>query len=140
MTKEEILERVKKKEINGKGKLERFKMKYKTILNWLCIDYHGKEEFWKQREDDGNNNNLDKYGYRLHEIVNENIFESFVRLRDKSTPAITKSRTKLLESKIFKERIKRSFYGKIAMKKGSFDLYVWNGLRKKMMKEVGNIN
>lgn len=52
------------------------------------------------------------------------MFESFVRLRDKSTPALWKKKTKLFESKIFKERTKISFYSKVAMKKDSLDLHV----------------
>jgi hypothetical protein len=36
-------------------------------------------------EHDTNNNNLNKYEYRLNEIVEENVVELFIRLKDKSS-------------------------------------------------------
>jgi hypothetical protein len=57
-----------------------------------------------------------------------NVIKSFLKLKDKSTPAIRKRRAKLFESRIFKIRIKRIKYEEIAMKRGKFDRHIWNEL------------
>jgi hypothetical protein len=44
--KEEVVERFKKRKmLNRQMQIELFKEKYETVLNWLCIQYNGKEEF-----------------------------------------------------------------------------------------------
>jgi hypothetical protein len=75
----------------------------------------------------------------LCQIIQENVNESFYRLKDKSCAAIRKQRTKSFVSKSFKERTKGKHYGSITMKKGSFDLDIWNKIRLKLLNEAGDV-
>jgi hypothetical protein len=43
-------------------------------------------------------------------------------LKERSTPRAKKRKTKLFESRLFKENNKSSHFGKIKMKKGNFEL------------------
>jgi hypothetical protein len=52
------------------GIYDRYKEKYKTIFNWLCIAFNGKEKIWEILKRDYENNKLDCYEVRLEEIVN----------------------------------------------------------------------
>jgi hypothetical protein len=48
----------------------RYKEKNKTIFNWLCVAYNGKEMFWEILKRDYENDKLGCYEARLKEIVN----------------------------------------------------------------------
>jgi hypothetical protein len=61
---------------------------------------------WRQLEHDTNNDTLGKYEYRLQEIVSENVWKSFVRLKDKSTPAVRKSKKNYLKAEYSKNEPK----------------------------------
>jgi hypothetical protein len=91
-------------------------MKYETVLNWLCIQFAKKEDFWSDLKKDAGENKLDIYEYSLCQIAHENVHESFYRLKDKSCIAIRKQRTKLFVSDSFQNRTKGYRYGKIVMK------------------------
>jgi hypothetical protein len=49
---------------------ERFRDEYKTVLNWLCISFNGKELFWENLKRDHENNKLKCYKARLQENIN----------------------------------------------------------------------
>jgi hypothetical protein len=56
----------------GKHYLNVTKKKYETVLNWLYIQYNGKEEFWSELEKDACQSKLRIYKYRLCQIVRGN--------------------------------------------------------------------
>jgi hypothetical protein len=49
---------------------DRYKEKYKTIFNWLCVAYNGKEKFWEILKRVYENGKLGCYEVRLEEIIN----------------------------------------------------------------------
>jgi hypothetical protein len=74
--------RVKNKIIlSRQTQLEQYKAKYETVLNWLCIQFDGKEEFWSKLEKDSEKNKLDMCEYRLCQIVHENVHETFFQIK-----------------------------------------------------------
>jgi hypothetical protein len=80
--------------------------------------------FLKQRQHDANNDNLNKYEYRVSEIVREKVVESFIRLKDKSSPSTRKTRIKLLKSTIL------SFYCFLIVLNSLLQPVNWRSLKK----------
>jgi hypothetical protein len=79
-------------------------LKYKTVFNWLCISFNGKEQFWQNLKRDYENDKLDCYEVRLEEIVNICTSISRKYWRSQRTISSRRKRTQLFQSEIFKNR------------------------------------
>jgi hypothetical protein len=82
----------------------RYKEKYKTILNWLCVAYNGKEKFCEILKKDYESGKLGCYEVRLEEIVNTCTSSDRKYWRTQCTIASRRRRTQLFEGRLFKHR------------------------------------
>jgi hypothetical protein len=91
--------------ITRKELFEKFKVKYETVFNWLCVSFDRRETFWKILKNDYENNVIDTcFEVRLDEIVCSciSIEEKYWKIQ--KSISLRKKRTKLFLSEIFKNR------------------------------------
>jgi hypothetical protein len=99
--------------ISNEDFYKKVRLKYETIFNWLCISFNGKEQFWRQLEQDYQRNVLDCYEVRLEEIINKWTSTDRKYWRTQKGISSRRKRTQLFQSEIFKYRRKEAnkFYG-----------------------------
>jgi hypothetical protein len=103
--KEEFFRRYEQRRpLTKKEVYERFILKYKTVLNWLCVSYNGKEQFWKNIGRDYAEDKLDCYELRLEEIMSTCTDISRNYWRTQKNISTRCKRTQLLQSEIFQKR------------------------------------
>jgi hypothetical protein len=84
---------------------ERFKVKYETVFNWLCVSFDKREVFWKMLRNDFDNYVIDTcFEVRLDEIVCGCTSVERKYWRTQKSISSRKKRTKLFSSEILKNQ------------------------------------
>jgi hypothetical protein len=84
---------------------ERFKTKYKTVFNWLCVSFDKRGVFWKMLRNDYENNVIGTcFEVRLDEIVCSWTSRDKKYWKIQKSISSRKKSTKLFLSEIFSNR------------------------------------
>jgi hypothetical protein len=117
---------------------KRYMEKFRTVLNWFCVSYNGKEMFWQNIKRDFENDKLDCYKVRPEEIINTCTSTTRKYCRTQRNVDARRKRTQLFESKLFKDRYS-SFKktGRFIGKDDKFNNVVLAELRKEIQMGLG---
>jgi hypothetical protein len=119
---------------------DRYKEKYKTILNWLCVAYNGKENFWEVLKRDYENDKLECYEISLEEIINTCTSSERKYWRTQCTIASKRRRTQLFQGRLFKQRNDRQkkVYDNFGYKSSIFKHQILFSLKREIIRGVGD--
>jgi hypothetical protein len=134
---EKFFKRYKSREpITRKKLFEKFKLKYETAFNWLCVSFDKREVFWKMLENDFKNDVFDTcFEVRLDEIVCRCTDISRKYWKTQKTISSRKRRTQLFLSDIFIDRKSCSKWNHIGS--GNFRNEVMDDVRRKIIRNLG---
>jgi hypothetical protein len=122
------------------GIYDRYKEKYKTVLNWLCVAYNGKEKIWEVLKRDYENDKLGCYEVRLEEIINTCTSNDRKYWRNLCTIASRRRRTQLFQGRLFRYRYEKQkeVYDNFGYKSSSFKHQVLFGLKREIINCAGH--